>query len=161
MAAGRELVERILADAPDAQRPALLARLSKRNPSLAEQLSSTPKVRNVEPPMPKHEPSAHRPLRRTLPAETMPIKPKADSTDPLSALEALDDQSLLRALRHTDRKTVMLALAGASESLMKRIVQDLPRRKANQFRRQVRAIGPTRLSDIVEAQRSMVRCGRA
>lgn len=90
-------------------------------------------------------------------------KPEAytkDDENSLATLEALDDQALLRALQSADRQTVMLALSGVSEKLMKRIVKGLPRRQANQFRQQVRAIGPTRLSDMVAAQRELIRCGQ-
>ena len=54
----------------------------------------------------------------------------------------------------------MTALAGASDALMKRIVKDLPRRQAKQFRQQVRNVGPTRLSDMVAAQRELFRCSQ-
>jgi len=88
-------------------------------------------------------------------------KPATKTEDPLSELESLDDKALLKALRLADRQTVMLALAGASEGLMKRIVHGLPRRRANQFRQQVRAIGPTRLSEMLAAQHELVRLAQA
>ena len=161
MAAGRDLVQRILQDAPDNQRAVLLARLGKRNPALAEKLSHDPSLR---------PPIARQPAKPPTTYQTRPVRAKPpvdlstqlvnESADPLSELESLDDQGLLTALQQADRQTVMLALAGASESLMKRIVKDLPRRKAKQFRQQVLAIGPTRLSDMIAAQRELLRCGR-
>jgi len=161
MAAGRDLVQRILQCTPESQQQVLLMHLGQRAPALAATLSpqaapqQLPAQTPTDLPAPLtsssfsvtvHEPAA----AATLP----PTQPAAE--DPLTELEALDDQGLLRALRHTDRSTVMLALAGASESLMKRIVRGLPRRRANQFRQQVRAIGPTRLSDMLSAQRKLL-----
>ncbi len=91
----------------------------------------------------------------------LPIDETTDVNDPLSELERLDEKALLAALQLADRETVMLALAGVSEPLMRRIVRDLPRRQARQFRQQVRAIGPTRLSDMLAAQHELVRIGLA
>ena len=177
MAAGRDLVQRILQDTPDSQRSVLLERLSKRNPNLASKLTSTLAVApRMNATAVRQSPalsvaSAYRSTAGVetpsvekmakVPAVEMPA-PSADplGSDPLNELELLDDQALLRALQQAGRQTVMLALAGASESLMKRIVKDLPRRKANQFRQQVRAFGPTRLSDMVTAQRELLRCGQ-
>ncbi len=158
MAAGCDLVQRILQDTPDKQRAALMEHLGTTDPSLADRLrpthsgpstgftSTAPRI-----------PSAHPPAAYAAPTAKSSIDEESESLDPLSQLEALDDQALLQALQSADRQTVMLALAGASESFMKRIVRGLPRRQANQFRRQVRTIGPTRLSDIVAAQRELVR----
>ncbi len=164
-AAGCELVQRILQDTPDDQRTVLLSRLDKRNPELAEKLAGEALVNSsaIRKSQSYVQSYAQRP---TVSSSSMGSSTQAstlvanESADPLKELESLDDNGLLRALRYADRATVMLALAGASESLMKRIVKDLPRRKANQFRQQVRAIGPTRLSDMVAAQRELLFCGR-
>ena len=166
LAAGCDLVQRILQETPDSQRAVLLTRLGKRNSALAEKLSVDPKTTSPVASRILDLPAAtaYQPNSKgvTVPAEqqAVAVTPARDmSKDPLSDLEALDDQGLLRALRKADRQTVMLALVGASESLMKRIVKDLPRRKANQFRQQIRAIGPTRLSDMIAAQRELLSCG--
>lgn len=163
MAAGCDLVQRILQDTPDSQRSVLLTRLGERNPALAEKLSVKS---NVSPTVAQRSSSlsaaaAYRSTSKvTTPLVEKQSNSTAESSDALTELESLDDPGLLRALQQADRQTVMLALAGVSESLMKRIVKDLPRRKANQFRQQVRAMGPTRLSDILLAQRELLRCGQ-
>ncbi len=159
MAAGRDLVQRILQDAPENQQVALLKQLGKQNPALANQLSAKPRSREaVRPPRETKQP--YQP--REIPTALQPARKIAgESLDPSGELEALDDQSLLAALQQAERKTVMLALAGVGEELMKRIVRGLPRRQANQFRQQVRAIGPTRLSEISAAQRTLVQLGLA
>ncbi len=161
LAAGRDLVERILQSTPETQRTALLTQISKRNLTLANELSArSPSRQPAAPrisPSPSYLPSSRIDVAK-IPVSTATAEPLND--DPLSELEALDDQSLLTALRHTERQVVMLALAGASEGLMKRILRGLPRRQASQFRQQVRAIGPTRLSEMLAAQRELVRHAR-
>jgi len=172
LTAGRDLVQRILQSTPTSQRAALLTQLGERNPALVESLATPPHEplpRERQPYVaqsPENE-SQVAPSDATVDAShvgsgmpTIRTVPTIESSDPLSELEALDDQSLLRALRLAERQTVMLALVGASAGLMKRIVQGLPRRRANQFRQQIRAIGPTRLSDMLAAQRELVRCAQ-
>lgn len=162
MAAGRELVQRILQDTPETQRSVLLARLDRPGPRLTEQPGSKGIASSPLPEPTNDQLRTSRPLPRSgTPDSEFLVNPAALSTDPLSDLEALDDQALLRALQTADRHTVMLALVGASEDLMKRIVQGLPRRRAKQFRQQVRAIGPTRLGDMLTAQRQLLRCSQA
>ena len=158
MDAGRDLVQRILQETPDSQRAVLLTRLSKQNPVLAGNLSAEPHAKLSVARQSFTQPATYQPKpRMTAPQIDTQSEEATESSDPLMDLESLDDQGLLRALRQADRQTVMLALAGASESLMKRIVKDLPRRKANQFRQQVRTMGPMRLSDMVTAQRELLR----
>ncbi len=79
------------------------------------------------------------------------------STNPLAELEHVEDAAILAAIGQSDHQVVSLALAGASDSLMKRILRRLPRRQAKTFRRQLRAIGPTRLSDMLAAQQDFVK----
>ena len=186
LAAGRDMVQRILQSTPDSQRVVILTQLGKRNPALAELLftpSDKAPPRETQPPvtqsnrtLPQAAPSHSTRFvadatsvtpKTYLPASSAssaaaptPTKPTTESSDPLSELEALDDQSLLRGLRLAERQTVMLALAGASAELMNRVLQGLPRRQANRFRQQIRAIGPARLSEMMAAQRELVRCGQ-
>ena len=75
----------------------------------------------------------------------------------MAELEHVEDALLLAAISQSDRQVVSLALAGASDSLMKRILRRLPRRQAKYFRRQLRSIGPTRLSDMLAAQHQFVQ----
>jgi flagellar motor switch protein FliG len=66
----------------------------------------------------------------------------------------------MAALTQTDREIVTLALAGASEELMNRILRRLPRRQAKEFRKRLRDIGPTRLSDMLAAQQQLAQNAR-
>lgn len=161
-AAGRDLVQRILQNTPVNQRAVLLAKLDNRDSELTEQFDHNSESTRSRP---KHVATAPQPpqtrTRTTTRDFEAPIKPVASAADPMTELELLDDQALLRALQVADRQTVLLALAGAGDELLKRIVRGLPRRRANQFRQQVRAIGPTRLSDMLAAQRELLRCSES
>jgi len=90
--------------------------------------------------------------RETAPTEVLP--PMTDRQ--AEELDQLDDATLIAALSLSDRKVVTLALAGASEALMKRVLRGLPRRHASNLRSQLRDIGPTRLSDMLAAQRQLL-----
>lgn len=164
--AGHELVQQILDNTPAQQRATLLTQLGRKDPELASQLisgtrvsCSTKSVRFSAKQSPVSQIDVATTVKRNTPAESTAVATNSD--DPLGELEALDDQAILRAMQTVERQTVMLALAGASDSFIKRIVKGLPRRQANQFRQQVRAIGPTRLSDMLAAQRELVRSSRA
>lgn len=158
LAAGQELVQRILLQTPASQRNVLLARLESRDPLLVENLCAQPAADLAL--------SQAQQGRQQAPAS--PRKPHAESldqtpreADPLEELESFDDQTLRAALGAVDRETALLALAGVSELVIRRIVRGLPRRQANQFRRQIRSVGPTSLRDMTDAQRQVVHRGRA
>ena len=158
-AAGRELVQQILHKTPESQRTVLLARLDQRDSHLTGKIDPGSEFDNSQPGQPlKPLQTRQLPTHAAMPALDLPIHDAASTGDPVTELESLDDQALLRALQVADRQTVLLALAGAGDDLLKRIVRGLPRKRANQFRQQVRAIGPTRLSDMLAAQRELLRC---
>ncbi len=72
---------------------------------------------------------------------------------PFELLADLDDRSLTIVLRAVDAEIVLLALAGASPELMRRVERRLPNREARTLRRRIEHIGPVRLRDIEEAQK--------
>ena len=51
----------------------------------------------------------------------------------------------------------MLALAGAPQALVARILGQLPPKAAKQLRRSLDHLGPTRLSDVEEAQQHLAQ----
>jgi len=102
------------------------------------------------PPSPVHGETPHRALA------TDPWT-SAVADNPMEELEHADDPTLLTVLSQADRRIAMLALAGASESLLKRILRGMPRRQAKQFRKQLCAIGPTRLRDMLAAQQQLAQ----
>jgi flagellar motor switch protein FliG len=156
LAAGVELVARILQSTPAGERTVILTRLGSSHPDLARRIGQPTTVRrpSVEVKIDDRPNARYKPLPKPTPP------PLPSITDPLGELERLDDATLMTTLTQAERQTVMLALAGASEELMSRIVHRLPRRQAKQFRRQLRSIGPTRLSDMFAAQQELARHAR-
>ena len=74
---------------------------------------------------------------------------------PFDDLARLDQSTLTAVLRAVDADLMVLALAGASDELVDRIVGSMPRGAANAFRRRLYQIGPTRLRDVEAAQREV------
>ena len=54
-----------------------------------------------------------------------------------------------------DPNVLALALAGSGDELVDRICEQMPKRIAKAFRRELRKLGPTRLSDVEAAQRAI------
>lgn len=106
-----------------------------------------------------------RPVARTSPAPEAP--PASRTTAPAPApelqlprigfddLTRLDARMLSAVLRQVDADLLALALAGSHEELVDRICDRMPKQTAREFRRQLRRLGPTRLSDVESAQRAV------
>jgi flagellar motor switch protein FliG len=56
-----------------------------------------------------------------------------------------------------DLNVLVLALAGSKEELIRRICSHLPKRLTRTLRRELRRLGPTRLSDVEAAQRAIAQ----
>jgi CelD/BcsL family acetyltransferase involved in cellulose biosynthesis len=67
----------------------------------------------------------------------------------------LDSRMLAQLLAVADPTVLALALAGSSDELVERICDQMPKRIAKTFRRELRRMGPTRLSDVGDAQRAI------
>jgi flagellar motor switch protein FliG len=67
-------------------------------------------------------------------------------------LEQLDPAALALVLQASHPTTTLLALAGASPELMRRITEYMPSREAAQWQRQMSRLGPLRLDDVRRAQ---------
>jgi flagellar motor switch protein FliG len=72
-------------------------------------------------------------------------------------LAELDSRTLPAVLRQADPNVLALALAGSRDELVERICEQMPKRTAREFRRQLRRLGPTRLSDVEGAQRAVAQ----
>lgn len=161
MAAGLDLVQQILSSTTETQRKTVLSQLHGSNPDLAGRLTkkSSPALPFPTVPLPKA--SRPVPVPDLVPPKQntqKPLTPKPPlSANPQQELDQLDDATLMAALSQADRQVVTLALAGTSESLMKRILRGLPRRQASKLRSQLRNIGPTRLSDMLDAQQQLLQ----
>lgn len=88
-------------------------------------------------------------LRTTSRAK--PMRP----TIPFERLAELDIATLEAVLRSADPAMVRLAMVGADEALVKKVVGLLPKAVAKQFQRQLHQMGPTRLSDVAFAQQTL------
>ncbi len=69
----------------------------------------------------------------------------------------LDSRTLSSVLRQVDANVLALALAGSRDDLVDRICEQMPKRTAREFRRELRRLGPTRLSDVEAAQHAVAR----
>lgn len=72
-------------------------------------------------------------------------------------LDRLDDAALATVFSMVDDEITRLALAGAELSLVNRILGQLPAAEARRVRRKIEKLGPTRLSDVADAQRELAR----
>ena len=187
MSAGRGLVEQLLKQTPASQREAVIAAFSVKHPELAGSLSKSSSApaeaavayrvsRGSEPGAGKvspngktedaslgsrdrnrAEPPKPRATEQALAAKPHPFAGHS-SEECLTALETLDSQTLLAALAGCGPEVVSLALVGASEKLLKRVLSGLSRREARAFRQSLRERGPTRISDILAALQELLRC---
>lgn len=170
LANGTELVQKLLENTPSGERQVIVGRIARENPRLARVLGASSESHMSAAYKAQFGNVAEVPAQPTVaslkrimrPVERSPEVSVASSedTDPLSVLEGLEDATLMAVLTEADRNVVTLALAGASEVLMKRILKRLPKAQAKQYRNQFRNIGPTRLSDMIAAQHQLAEYAR-
>lgn len=65
----------------------------------------------------------------------------------------LDSAGILALLHDVDANVLAVALVGSREEFIDRICSQMPKRTVRAFRRELRRVGPTRLSDVETAQR--------
>ena len=75
-------------------------------------------------------------------------------------LRRVDDPTLAAILAAAGSELSRLALAGADEELVERILQPLNPAEAKKMRRMIERQGPMRLSDVEDAQREIARIAR-
>jgi flagellar motor switch protein FliG len=75
-------------------------------------------------------------------------------------LAGLDDETLMTILASAEPEIVILALATAPVSLLEQILRLLPAAEGKALRKALNTPGPTRLSDVEEAQRELARTAR-
>jgi flagellar motor switch protein FliG len=173
-AAGAELARRILAKTTPAQRTALLARLSTAETSAPSQAENLKHAKSFSHQAPTMASAVQR--SRAFAAEPFFEAPTSEFTvwtdedvaddlgdsrlelvDRSAELEALDDRTLLDALRQADEQTVHRALAASSERFLQRIAGKLRRRQAARLRKVVRSLGPIRLVELRQAQHKFLQ----
>jgi flagellar motor switch protein FliG len=67
----------------------------------------------------------------------------------------LDNRELAAVLSEVDSNVLVLALAGSTDALVDRVCRQMSASTARSFRRLLRKLGPTRLSDVESAQRAV------
>lgn len=75
-------------------------------------------------------------------------------------LEQLDNRSLALLLRSADPQIALMALTGASRSLVNRILQELSTSDADLLEQRMQRIGPVRLRDMEAAQQALAQLAR-
>ena len=70
-------------------------------------------------------------------------------------VQRLDDPTLASVLRQAPEELVLLALLGSAESLIPRALDLLPAEQAESLQRRMEQLGPTRLSDVEQAERKL------
>jgi len=121
---------------------------------------------------PRHKPNAaerrtdfcYESRRSTSSARSKPRVHEAPAATPTSLprirfdqLIDLDSRTLAAVLREVNADVLALALAGSRDDLVDRIYEQMPKRTARDFRRGLRRLGPTRLSDVEAAQQAVAR----
>ena len=72
-------------------------------------------------------------------------------------VQRLDDPTLASLLRQAPEELVLLALLGAAEPLVPRVLDLLPAEQAQSLRQRMEHLGPTRLSDVEQAQHELAQ----
>jgi hypothetical protein len=159
-------VTNILAAADPKTRRDMLSKLRTRNATLAAQFTAgdiaTEKIQHKLRALDSHDNQNRRvsshvgmsraeavPERREPPVAQAPARPRIA----FDHLVHLDTAALNAVLREVDANVLALALAGSKDELVDRITSQMPKRTARVFRRELRSLGPTKLSDVETAQR--------
>lgn len=74
---------------------------------------------------------------------------------PFAEVEKLNPRLLAEVVRRTPPRRMLLALAGATESLQRRIESLVPKKQARELRRRVDSLGPASLREIDDAQQAV------
>lgn len=163
----RDTMAAILAAADAKDRSSILNNMKNHTAAQASHLAMRKASANAAPKPSAHEYRVHatkirRPLtnhlQREQPAERS--APRAAAPLPRVAFDDLinfDARSLAGVLRQVDPNVLALALAGSREEMVDRICEQMPKRTGREFRRELRRLGPTRLSDVEAAQQAVAR----
>jgi flagellar motor switch protein FliG len=122
-----------------------MAKRHQVNAQLRSLMPESPGAATASAPMPAHSRFA---------ANQEPVRPALPKIA-FDQLVHLDSRMLARLLAVADANVLALALAGSSDNLVERFCDQMPKRIAKDFRRELRRMGPTRLSDVEDAQRAI------
>jgi flagellar motor switch protein FliG len=176
----RDTMMSILAAADSKTRDAIIANLKTRNAALAGRVDPHQRARTEPARKPRVDeyrvvrtmakrqqlntqlrsltiPPTSTPLQPTTPSPALvpaPVHPAPPRID-FDQLIHLDSRMFAQLLSTADPNLIALALAGSNDDLVERICAQMPKRVARAFRRDLRRMGPTRLSDVEGAQRAI------
>jgi flagellar motor switch protein FliG len=139
------IVGGIMAATQTDTRQAILVRVGKRDREMARQIEA-------HLPLPLIADAAENRASTILREAPMASHPPAVELA-FDDLVELPTSVLSAVLTSVDSDLLRCALAGASDELLVRILQTVPRRQRKQFRAQIQSLGPTSLRDVDDAQR--------
>jgi flagellar motor switch protein FliG len=166
----RETVTNILAATDAKTRRGILSKLKTHNGALAAQFGQAEEPVAISRAKPQAaggryestqaSDTSARIQRQSMAAER-PVpspQPVVSRPAPLPRIEFdhlihLDAQGLTAVLRDVDANVLAIALVGSQAAFIDRICKEMPKRIGRDFRRELRKVGPTRLSDVEAAQR--------
>ncbi len=108
---------------------------------------------------PQNRPAARNAVDRPV-VKTRIAAPRPEPQLPRVAFDdliKLDTRMLASVVRQVDANVLALALAGSRDEMVDRICEPMPKRTAREFRRKLRQLGPTRLSDVEMAQNAVAQ----
>jgi flagellar motor switch protein FliG len=159
----RDTMAAILAAADPKSRGQILSNMKDHKAAVAKQFSPRDEGR------PAVKAAVAKPQAAMLNARAAETSVREPSVAPVARVEVrvpriefddlaeLDSRTLSALLRQVDPNVLALALVGSREDLVDRICEQMPKRTAREFRRQLRRLGPTRLSDVESAQRAVAQ----
>jgi flagellar motor switch protein FliG len=152
----------ILAAADAKTRDAILRNLNSRQAEPANRSEPPePNTTNTNEPIIVEKRSVTKPQladhSRIMPAAKQLSRAPSVPPFDFDELVQLDGRMLASVMRQVDPNVLALALVGSREELVDRICDQMPKRTARTFRRELRRLGPTRLSDVETAQRAVAR----
>jgi flagellar motor switch protein FliG len=161
--AGVSAIAGILQAAGALDRTAMMQNLARHDQSLAERLSASGELKTLVPHEPKslvRETVSPQGYHQETTAQVAGNQPLPKSTSPsisivFEELVDLDGPSLKKLFAKAEPELVLLALAGADERFWQHLAKQLPKQAAADLRRYVENLGPTRLSDVEQAQQEL------
>ena len=142
--AGMQTISAILSAATHAGRGQLVANLAQHDNELALKLGFD-------------APSAKNKSARTGETDRSLDQPVPQHATQFSDVERLDKHALREVVAQAPPDVLVLALAGASAEFVDRVAACQSARQAKLLRRALKYLGPTRLSEVEQAQQSLAR----
>jgi len=144
----------VLSALNDSQRKQMLGNLASRDHALVRQLGY---LDAGTPHRSQSEPATILPMRRdVVPSPALP-KNEGQPAVSFGQLSKLNDEALKKIFAAADPQVILLALTGAEDKLVQRILRQLPGTAAAALRQRLNHPGALRLRDVDEAQRQLAQ----